>query len=230
VLPIRVAVYSPQPVVHEGIRSLLANHPDRVRIVPSPGQPEDPDPDVVLYDVIALLDDDTKQLVKLIEMTTSKVLAVGRDLRPDLIGQALATGVDGFFSLGVDEEELLAAVESAASGSHKGHGGEHPTVGSRGFAARAHLGTDVGLTERQAEVLTLIAQGLTNQQIASALFLSINSIKTHIRAAYRKIGVDNRAGAVGWAIRHDVTPEREMQGRAGSTPGSRGMRGDARPA
>jgi DNA-binding NarL/FixJ family response regulator len=201
--PIRVGVYSPQEIVREGIVSLLAKHPDKVFIAPTPAKPRHPDPDVVLYDVIALLGRDTRPLTYLVSMTTSKVLAVGRDLRPDLVGQALATGADGFFDVGVDEKGLLKAIESAATGWETGDQGIDPTVGSSMSEVRANrLGADVGLSEREVEILTLIAQGIPNQQIASRLFLSINSVKTYIRTAYRKIGVASRAEAVGWAIRH----------------------------
>ncbi len=201
--PIRVGVYSQQDIVRQGIVSLLSKHPDKFDVVPTPAAAEDPDPDVVLYDAMALLAGDTRPLSHLVDMTASKVLAVGHDLRPDLVAHALSTGVDGFFSVGSDETELLAAVESAATGWQVGDTGENPTVGSSAAEARAHqLGADVGLTEREAQVLSLISQGYSNQEIASEVVLSINSIKTYIRTAYRKIGVDSRAGAVSWAIRH----------------------------
>jgi DNA-binding NarL/FixJ family response regulator len=206
--PFRVGVYSPQDIVNEGLSALLSKHPDKVCLVPTPTDPGHPDPDVVLYDVVALLDGDTRQLTYLVEMTTSKVLAVGRDLRPDLVAQALTTGVDGFFDLGVNEKELLKAVESAATGWELGDPGLDPTVGSSDSAVRANrLGSDVGLTTRETEILALIARGHSNQEIASRLFLSINSVKTYIRTAYRKIGADSRAGAVGWAIRHGFSSE-----------------------
>lgn len=64
------------------------------------------------------------------------------------------------------------------------------------------LGIEQGLTRREAEMLGLIARGLSNQEIADAAFLSINSVKTHIRTAYRKLGVTRRSQAVGWVIRH----------------------------
>lgn len=57
-----------------------------------------------------------------------------------------------------------------------------------------------GLSARELEVLGLIAQGCTNQEIAQRLFLSINSIKTYIRTAYRKIGITRRAQAVRWGL------------------------------
>ncbi|WP_245582263.1 response regulator transcription factor [Nocardioides halotolerans] len=56
-------------------------------------------------------------------------------------------------------------------------------------------------------MLTLIARGLPNQQVAARLFLSINSVKTYVRTAYRKIGVESRSEAVGWAIRHGFGSE-----------------------
>src|SRR4051812_26406583 len=97
--PISVGVYSQQDIVREGIVSLLSRHPDKVTVARTPAAAGDPDPDVVLYDAMALLDGDTRLLGYLVDMTTSKVLAVGHDLRPDLVAQALTTGVDGFFSV-----------------------------------------------------------------------------------------------------------------------------------
>ncbi|HEX5087616.1 MAG TPA: response regulator transcription factor [Nocardioides sp.] len=200
---LRVAVYSPQEIVRQGLVSILARRPDVVRVVPLPTRPEHPDPDVVLYDVMALLEGDTRALGYLVEMTTAKVLAVGRDLRPDLLGKALDAGADGFFSIGADGEELLAAVASAGTDWQEGDTGPNPIVGSADSAVRAsRLGADLGLSPRELEVVSLIARGMSNQEIAETCFLSINSVKTYIRTAYRKIGVENRANAVGWAIRH----------------------------
>lgn len=64
---------------------------------------------------------------------------------------------------------------------------------------------------REVEVLSLIAEGLSNHEIAELLFLSVNSVKTHIRTAYRKIGVERRSQAVRWVI-HAGGP-RELAGR-----------------
>ena len=69
-------------------------------------------------------------------------------------------------------------------------------------------GRDHGLTAREAEVLALITQGLSNQEIADRTYLTINSVKTYIRTAYRKIGVTRRAQAVGWGMRHGFEPDR----------------------
>ena len=60
------------------------------------------------------------------------------------------------------------------------------------------------LSARERDVLELIAAGLSNQEIAERLYVSINSVKTYIRAAYRKIGVERRSQAVVWAVQHGL--------------------------
>jgi DNA-binding NarL/FixJ family response regulator len=187
--PLLVAVVSPQAVVRHGLVDLLARHPDRVVVVPYPDGAE---PDVVLYDVVDLVDGDLSGLQGLLAATSAKVLALSRDLRPDLAARALAVGADGFFSMGVSESELIEAVVAAVDNGP----GEAAMDGHPG------LGAEVGLTRREVEVLTLIAQGRSNRDIAAELYLSPNSIKTYVRTAYRKIGATSRSQAVAWAIRH----------------------------
>ena len=64
-----------------------------------------------------------------------------------------------------------------------------------------------GLSRREWEVLCLIASGLSNQQISEAMYLGLNTVKTYIRTAYRKLGVQSRTQAVIWAIEHGLTTE-----------------------
>ena len=59
-----------------------------------------------------------------------------------------------------------------------------------------------GLSVRESNVLALVSQGLSNQEIAETMFLSINTLKTYIRSTYRKIGVATRPLAMAWAIQH----------------------------
>jgi DNA-binding NarL/FixJ family response regulator len=187
--PLRVAVVSPQAVVRHGLAELLARHPDRVSLVPYPNGSE---PDVVLFDVVDLADGDLSGLQELLARTSAKVLAMDRELRPDLAARALASGADGLFSIGVSETELVEAVEAVVQADGQGTGPD----------SERRLGAEVGLTSREVEVLTLIAQGRTNRDIAGTLYLSPNSIKTYVRTAYRKIGATSRSQAVGWAIRN----------------------------
>jgi DNA-binding NarL/FixJ family response regulator len=196
--PLPVAVCSPHPVVRSGLKAVLRRHPERFRIVPPPDGPENDDADVVLYDVFALRSGDD-ELAELLKQTSARVIAVGRELRPDLTSRALAAGVDGSVSLGAEENELVEAVESAGNGRGAGETPRAPAVSALRVG---RLGAAFGLSAREADVISLIVQGLTNKQIADRLFLSINSVKTYVRNAYGKIGAANRSQAVGWAIQN----------------------------
>jgi DNA-binding NarL/FixJ family response regulator len=183
--PVRVSVCTPHPIVLAGVVTLLLRHPDRVRLV-TPGEPCD----VVLYDVMALVDGDDTALRELLRGSGATVLALSHLLRPDLGATALALGVDGVVPLGVDEAGLMAAVVNRPA---------PPVAAARG----------AGLTLREEDVLRLVAAGRRNQEIADALFLSINSVKSYLRAAYRKVGATSRSSAVAWALRHGLGADRD---------------------
>ncbi len=195
----RVAVISPLEVVTSGLTAMLAMHPDRVAVVElSTGFGSD-DPDVILYDAFGLHEGDGADLEFYVKETTAAVLVVSQDLRPDLASRALARGADGFFSLGIDDDELAAAAISATAWADDDADAPAATDVEQ---VEARLGHDVGLTQREIDVLTLITQGLSNQEIAETSYLSINSVKTYIRSAYRRIGVTSRSQAVVWCLQH----------------------------
>lgn len=202
----RVAVVSPWEVVTTGLTAMLGQHSDRVRVVEISTAANVPDPDVILYDAIGLHEGDGADLDFFVEKTHAAVLVVSQDLRPDLASRALARGAHGFFSLGVDDAELLEAVLSATAVEV---GAGHVVGAGETDAVEHRLGHDVGLTPREVDVLTLITQGLSNQEIAEQSYLSINSVKTYIRSAYRRIGVPSRSQAVVWCLQHGFSSERD---------------------
>lgn len=69
------------------------------------------------------------------------------------------------------------------------------------------LADDAGLSPREAEAIALVTRGLSNQEIAGQLSVSVNTLKSHIRQAYHKIGVDSRPQAVSWAIQNGFPPD-----------------------
>jgi len=199
VSPVRLAVIGANGIVTRGIAALAAEHPDRLRLVPvpSPCPPGDPDPDVVVYDAMRLHTGDGQDLELLVRESSAAVVVLGRDARPDLTGCALALGADAWVSLEAPDEEVLAAIECAAAGTlDPEHGGVPPSD------AILCLPEGVHLSAREAEMLNYIAQDLRNTEIAERCFLSVNSVKTYIRSAYRKIGVSNRTQAVLWLVQH----------------------------
>jgi DNA-binding CsgD family transcriptional regulator len=93
--------------------------------------------------------------------------------------------------------DIISAIESATSVDEMD---AIVVSGSDQWRGREH-----GLSQREAQMLALISQGLSNREIAQTTYLSINSVKTYVRAAYRKIGVARRSQAVRWALQHGVS-------------------------
>jgi len=152
------------------------------------------EPDVVLFDVILMQEGDTTDLDLWLKDTATTVIAIDRTLRPDLGAQARTHGVEWSITLAVSAEELVQVILEAVAGrlEESGIAEEWDPVD--------FVGQDIGLSRREADVLGLVVEGLSNQEIAARLYLSINSVKTYIRTAYRKAGVATRGQAVAWAI------------------------------
>jgi DNA-binding NarL/FixJ family response regulator len=200
--PLWVEIVTPQDVVAAGLRTILET--ELGSMVFTTVGPVDGEPDVVLYDVIGLHEGDGADLDHWIKQTGSTVIAVSRELRPDLGAIALDRGAEAVVSIGVSTEDLVEVIRAAVEGTLD----DSPAVQEAGDAL--NLGAEAGLSLREVEVLRLIAQGVTNHDIAGTLFLSINSVKTYIRSTYRKIGVANRAQAVAWALQNGFPAEQDL--------------------
>ncbi len=210
--PVTAAIISAHEIVHTGLAGMFATRPGSVEVITlDPGAPDDQQPDVILYDVVGLIDGDGDDLDRYIKDSDSAVVALARDLRPDLAARAVAKGVDACVSLAIDVDEILEVIASAVAGDGQpdasGPGAEHG-------AAYAVLGEEVGLTPRETEILQLLTLGLSNQAIADECFLSINSVKSYIRSAYRRIGVTSRSQAVVWCLQHGFEPPSDEPGIA----------------
>jgi DNA-binding NarL/FixJ family response regulator len=125
--------------------------------------------------------------------------------QPDLVERALRKGASGYLSKELTSEEIVGALETVHEGKIVV---PHPSRSPAHEAKGDWPGRDVGLTAREAEVLALITQGMSNADIATRTSLSINSIKSYIRSCYRKIGVSSRSQAVLWGATHGFLPDR----------------------
>jgi DNA-binding NarL/FixJ family response regulator len=206
---LRVAVVSPQEVVMRGLISMLADYPDRLVVTALPSvRSRAPGVDVILYDTFGLYLSDGADLRHLLHETDAEVLIVSRDMRPDLRVQAYSLGAHAWVSMSVHAGELVRSIELAAAGEPIG---EHED----------RMGTLAGLSTREVEVLALITQGLSNKEIAAKLVVSVNTLKSHIRQAYRKIDVTTRSQAVSWAITHGFAPPDENSLESGASVAAR---------
>ena len=197
--PTSVGILTPHDVVAVGLRTMLVDAHVPLRLV----DPAAEEPDVLLYDVYALLGGDTDELDHWVKETASIVIALTRPLRPDLGAVALDRGAEAVVAVEASAADLVSVVLSASAGtleeSEVVHAAERQT----------RLGGSEGLSPRETDVLRLVTLGLSNHEIADQLALSVNSIKTYIRSAYRKIGVSARHEVVAWCVRHGFPPPTE---------------------
>ena len=195
--PIRVALTNDFDLVVAGLAKLLATYPDRVRVVDTSVRGDDVDGrvDVALFDTFTHNGGDLEEIGRLLhDPAVRRVALFTWQFDPTLVDRALSIGVTGYLSKALGAKELVDALESVASGRQT----ISPDPASDRHSASEHdwPGRRDGISERESEVLILIAEGLSNKQIVECLDISPNSVKTHIRNAYRKLGVATRAQAV----------------------------------
>ncbi len=196
--PLRVALVNECELVRLGMTTMMAEHADRVSVL-APGHPVSDahialmDPYTSRTDVACLFD-----AVRL----APRVAVYTWETRNGYVERAMLDGADGYLSKSLPASELVAALEKVSAGErivaldeprHNVHERRMPE------------GT---LTPRESDVIYLIAAGVPNKEISRQLELSMNTIKSHIRTAYRSMGVTSRTQAVLWAVEHGITAPR----------------------
>ena len=177
-----------------GIASVLEKFTDRIQLVAD----KDPLVEVLLYGLHELRPVHDEKLHGLLRSTQATVIALGWQPDGPATTWAVSCGVDGYLSKTCTGVELVNGIERIATA----RGGRRRILPDEGHC---HSGLEASaLTRREIEVLALITRGLSNGEVAGALFLSINSIKSYIRTAYQKIGVTRRTQAVAWGLAHGL--------------------------
>jgi len=201
--PLRLAIVDDYAVVVAGVASLLAE--ERIDVVETAaGLPISTDVDVVLYDTFGQVDGQGVDLTDFVRDSGAKVVLYSWNLRPDLIQRAITEGASGYLSKVLTGPAIVEALERVMAGETVIVTGDHETsVGGAGDWP----GRSMGLSPREAEVLALIARGLSNQEIRERTHVAPNSVKSYIRAAYRKIRVESRTQAVLWALSNGFDPD-----------------------
>jgi len=201
---VRVALMNDYEVVVTGLHHMLEPYEDRIHVVELVSQLlVQSEVDVLLYDAFSR-ERVVGPVEKVITDTDAKVIIYTWHLEPEFVDEALAKGARGCVSKSLAAEDLVAAIEQV-------HAGETVVSADPGPEAtitpEAWPGRNQGLSPRESEVVALIAQGLSNDEIAERAYISINTVKTFVRSAYRKMGVTRRTQAVLWATEHDIVPK-----------------------
>ncbi|MFJ9924302.1 response regulator [Streptomyces rubiginosohelvolus] len=205
---IRVLLVDDHQVVRRGLRTFLEIQED-IEVVgeASDGawgvaRTEELRPDVVLMDIKMPGTDGIEALRRLRELDNpAKVLIVTSFTEQRTVVPALRAGASGYVYKDVDPDALAGAIRSV----HAGHVLLQPEVAGA-LLAQEDAGTGTGrgstLTEREREVLGLIADGRSNREIARALVLSEKTVKTHVSNILMKLDLADRTQAALWAVRH----------------------------
>jgi DNA-binding NarL/FixJ family response regulator len=123
---------------------------------------------------------------------------------PTYIARAVSAGASDYVLKTASRKDLIEAVTNAARGLPPARSGEFRRI-SRSMANKSLPDDiDVPLTPRETQVLRLVAMGLSNQEIADSLEISIETVKEHVQNLLRKLSVGDRTQAAVWAIRHGL--------------------------
>lgn len=233
---IRVALVDDQPLVRQGFAMLIGSQPDltvcwqaddgsslpEVTTMTSSEQPNYVD--VIVMDVqMPHVDGITATQQLLAAGCPARILMLTTFEDADFVRRSLAAGASGFLLKDCQPEELLHAIRVIASGEAM-LAPRITTMVLAQLAEKAQLpaaGVGIGagqvvvqagmlevLTPREQEILSLMARGLSNDEIAAASFVSLSTVKTHVRHIFEKTGARDRVAAVLWAFTSGlVTPQ-----------------------
>ncbi|GAA0492100.1 response regulator [Streptomyces stramineus] len=207
---IKVVLVDDHQVVRRGLRTFLEVQDD-IEVVGEAAdgaggveRAEELRPDVVLMDVKMPGMDGIEALRKLRELgNPARVLVVTSFTEQRTVIPALRAGAAGYVYKDVDPEALAGAIRSV----HAGHVLLQPEVAGVLLSqeeAGGGQGRGNGLTDREREVLALIADGRSNREIARALVLSEKTVKTHVSNILMKLDLADRTQAALWAVRHGI--------------------------
>ena len=164
-------------------------------------------PRIVLLD-IRMAGGDGLDALRAIKLEYSKVAVIMLTTydNPTYMARAVAGGASGYLLKGVERDELLQTLHAVANGESLLSSAELQRS-LRGIAIDSVGQNDLihPLSEREIEVLHLVATGLSNREIAPLLFIGESTVKTHVEHIIAKLGVSDRVQAAVWAARHGLT-------------------------
>ena len=162
-------------------------------------------PDVVTLDVRLGAGDGLDAIKAIREANPdTRIVMLSSFDSPTYIARAVSAGASDYVLKTASRKDLIEAVTNAARGLPPARSGEFRRI-SRSMANKSlHDDIDVPLTPRETQVLRLVAMGLSNQEIADSLEISIETVKEHVQNLLRKLSVGDRTQAAVWAIRHGL--------------------------
>jgi two-component system, NarL family, response regulator LiaR len=219
---IRLLIVDDQGIVRKGIRALLAEVPG-MSVVGEAGdgleaikQVETLQPDVILMDLVMPRMDGIEAISQIMtRQPQARILALTSFVADDKVFPAIKAGAMGYLLKDSEPEDLIAAIRNI----HRGLPFLHPSIARKVLEELNHPAgsppTPEPLTERELEVLQLVAQGLSNQEIAEKLVIGDATVRTHIGNILSKLHLANRVQATLYALRKGLSSLDDSAGHEG---------------
>ncbi|MGO9497393.1 MAG: response regulator [Solirubrobacteraceae bacterium] len=203
---ISVVIVDDHAILRAGIRSRLEREPD-ITVVGEATNAEQGiercaalTPHVVLLDLLLPRRAGSEAIPELLRRSPrSRVLVLSSQAAPSWIRRALTAGAAGYLSKRSSDRELAAAIRRVACGD----GYVEPSLGATLVVDNSQAALEA-LSERERDVLQLLALGYTNQEIAARLFISVRTVDTHRAHIMLKLGLETRAELVMFSLAHGV--------------------------
>lgn len=205
---IRILIADDHAVVREGLRALIDTEPGMELVgeaadgVEAVQKSAAVDPDVILLDLVMPRKGGLEAIREIKEDNPrARILVLTSFAEDEKVFPAIKAGAQGYLLKDSSPRELLQAIRDI----HHGQPSMHPTI-ARKLMREIQRGSELPLveeplTEREVEVLSLVAQGFTNQEIADRLFVSERTVRTHVSNILSKLHLANRTQAALYALR-----------------------------
>jgi two-component system, NarL family, response regulator LiaR len=223
---IRVLIVDDHAMVRQGLRTFLDLHNDSLELpIEVVGEAVDgieavelaarTQPDIVLLDLVMPQMDGIQATPKIMAASrNSRIIILTSFGEEDKVLPAIRAGAQGYLLKDIPPDELVRAIREAYLGKAQ----LHPEIARKLMAAVAaqevtvnHTGprSDGGLTEREQEVLCLIADGLSNREIAKKIYISEKTVKTHVSNILGKLHLEDRTQAAIYALKHGFAMDKD---------------------
>jgi len=209
-MPVKVLIVDDHDIIKHGLQSVFKG--SAVRICGEASSADEAvkqarklKPDVVLLDVL-LGSGDSLDTVKQLRsaVPSAKVVMLSAFDNPTYVARAASAGAHDYLLKTLSRADLIAAVTAAAEGAPPSRIGELKQMASSMAKRDPSARGGIQLTSRETQVLRLIAMGLSNQEIATSLEISVETVKEHVQNLLRKTSLNDRTQAAVWALRQGI--------------------------
>jgi NarL family two-component system response regulator LiaR len=209
--PIRVLIADDHPVVRNGLRGFLETYAD-INVVgeaqngrQAVALAREHVPDVILMDLLMPEMDGVEAISQIVLFSpATRIIVLTSYTEDEFLFPAMHAGASGYLLKDVEPEELVSALRAAV----RGHATLHPSVAARLVRGAEHPADDLlaDLSERELEVLRLIARGMSNKEIAETLTIAEGTVKSHVSNILSKLHLAHRTQAALYALKRKLVP------------------------